>query len=108
MMGMVWNLESSLEKYLNHKLNPSAPPLHNQQGWASLTYSTMELNVSEDIMSLKKTCQSGLRADKGLCGCCLQLSKARFDVFEGAHQDARKRPRFALHNSSGGFYLSFA
>ena len=29
-------------------------------------------------------------------------------MFEGAHKDARKRPRFALHGSSSGFRLSFA
>ena len=29
-------------------------------------------------------------------------------MFEGAHKDARKRPRFALHGSGGGFHLSFA
>ena len=68
----------------------------------------MELNVSEDIMALQKTCQCGLVFTVSPYGCCSQPSKALVDVFEGAHKDARKRPRYALYGSSSGFRLSFA
>ena len=48
----------------------SAPPLSHQQGWASIAYSEIELNVSGDIVPLKKTCRCCLRAVEGQNGCC--------------------------------------